>query len=411
MVHDLTTESTATLTPEQLAQAFEAFERASATMTVHYERLQQRVADLNLELESKNRELSHSLSEREAMNRYLESLLENLTNGVIALTGDGRIATINRAAEEMLHTDRQSMIDRFIGEIVPALADCLRPLDGGAVDFDRVSEVVIEPADPTADGACVLEVQVRPTPNLMDQRDGHLLIMRDVTELRRLARAANLCNRLTAMGEMAMNVAHEVRNPLGSIELFASALRQELCDDTEQQRLVDYISQGVRSIDNIVNNILMFARQIDPSLENVNPAALLDDVLTYGRLHMAQKEIVLCRRDNADRACCLADGELLKQVFLNLLLNAVQAMDTGGTLTLESRATADQVIFLIGDDGPGMAPQTLSRIFDPFFTTRRRGTGLGLTICHNIIQAHQGCIDVRSAPGEGTVFTIQIPRA
>lgn len=396
-----------TLTPSQLQEAFEAFERASATMTTHYERLQQQVADLNVELESKNQELSRSLAQTEAFGRYLESLLENLTNGVIAVNTAGKITTINQAAEQMLGRTRDELLNQAVSEALPEFAPWA---DHTEAAVDQPTEVTLNEPDEHEETR-VIELQARTAANPADQQPVRLLIMRDVTDLKRLERAANLCNRLTAMGEMAMSVAHEVRNPLGSIELFASALRQELEGRAEQQRLADFISQGVRSIDNIVNNILMFARQMDPSLENVEPKELLNDCLAYARLHMDQKEIELRRSDKAGNALCLGDRELLKQVFLNLFLNATQAMESGGTLILETRATRKYVRFVIEDNGPGIPEQSLSKIFDPFFTTKRRGTGLGLTICHNIIQAHEGDIEVESETGRGTRFTITIPRA
>lgn len=398
------------LTPAQLQEAFEKFEQASAIMTTHYERLQQEVADLNVELETKNRELSKSLAQTEAFGLYLESLLDNLTNGVLAVDAAGRIATLNHAAETMLGQSRERLLRQPIETALPPLAPYGVMNDDGSGGEDETAEVSFEsPADP--EEIRVIEVQARSAPNPSDQKPVRLIVMRDVTDLRRLQRAANLCNRLTAMGEMAMNVAHEVRNPLGSIELFASALRQEVDGDEEKRRLVDFISQGVRSIDNIVNNILMFARQMDPSLESVEPGALLDEVLAYAQLHMEQKDIELKRTDRAGKALCLGDVELLKQVFLNLFLNATQAMEPGGTLKLRTSASARMVKFVVEDNGPGMPPTTLSKIFDPFFTTRRRGTGLGLTICHNIIQAHEGAIDVESEVGQGTKFIISIPRA
>lgn len=393
-----------------LTEAFQAFERASATMTRHYEALQRRVEDLNLELEEKNEELRRTLAEREAFSRYLESLLESLTNGVVAITADGRIATVNRAAEEMLGDRRERLIGARFADVLPALAGEAAMNENGGESGDAAMEVIVEPRGGAGE-AKTLEAQIRPTTDLPGRKGGRLLIMRDATELRRLERAANLRNRLTAMGEMAMNVAHEVRNPLGSIELFASALRQELAEDSETQRLVDFISQGVRSIDNIVGNILMFARQMAPSLESVEPAALLDDVLVYARFHMEQKEITLERRDRVNGARCLGDVELLKQVFLNLFLNATQAMDTGGRLRLETVAEARHVAFVVEDNGRGIPPEALPKIFDPFYTTKRRGTGLGLTICHNIIQAHEGSIEVESEAGVGTCFIIRIPRA
>lgn len=394
----------------QLSEAFESFERASEVMTRQYEALQRHVAALNLELDEKNRELSASLAERESLTLYQQSLLESLSDGVVAVDAAGVVTTVNGAAERMIGAKRETLMGRPIEDAFAPLARTQAVEDGVArwdgdvrqetVEFedaggrDRAFEVRFHPAAPPSGG----------------QRYG-LIVMRDVTELRRLERAANLRNRLTAMGEMAMNVAHEVRNPLGSIELFVSALRQDVGDAPDSQRLIDYISQGVRSIDNIVGNILMFARPIAPSLESVIPGELMDDVLRYARFHIEQKELRLDRSDRTEGARCLGDVELLKQVFLNLLLNATQAVETGARVAFTASGARRHVVFTVEDDGPGMDADTRARVFDPFYTTKRRGTGLGLTICHNIVQAHQGAIDCESEQGKGTRFTVRIPRA
>jgi PAS domain S-box-containing protein len=410
MIEQAVMVSESRLSPGQLAEAFAAFENASETMTRHYEALQRRVDSLNLELEAKNEELRRGLAEREAFGEYQESLLDSLTDGVVAVTSQGAITTINRAAEEMLGRSRDDVAGALLEEAIPVLGRCEAVRAGVERGAAGPEGETVEFQD--ADGEDrIFELQFRHASPRPDEAPHGLIVMRDVTEIRRLQRAANLKNRLTAMGEMAMNVAHEVRNPLGSIELFASALRQETEGEPEATRLIDFISQGVRSIDNIVGNILMFARQLAPSLEPVDPGEMLDDVLTYARFHMEQKEIALLRDDGAGDARCLGDCELLKQVFLNLLLNATQAMEVGGALTLETFATGRQVVFIVEDTGAGISPDMLSKVFDPFFTTRRRGTGLGLSICHNIIQAHEGTIEVESEAGVGTRFTIRVPKA
>jgi len=224
--------------------------------------------------------------------------------------------------------------------------------------------------------------------------------------------------RLAAMGEMAAKIAHEIRNPLGSIELFATSLQAALEGQPELMLLAERISSGVKSIDAIISNLLLFIRPSQAiQLERFDIYEVLDDALFFMK-HIADKENSIdIKTTYSHRPLFIkGDPELMKQVCLNIILNAVQCMPEGGRLGItticqirnpDEERTWMEIRF--SDSGMGIEPGQILKIFDPFFTTKERGTGLGLSIVHSIVEMHGGTIDVDSVPGKGTDFCIGLP--
>jgi signal transduction histidine kinase len=236
------------------------------------------------------------------------------------------------------------------------------------------------------------------------------------------------------MGEMAANMAHEIRNPLGSIELFAALVRKGMPEGDEKVPLLGHIFSAVASMNHILSNVLEYSKPRAVSLQPMDLHGLLEELAGFFRFMAQQNGVALVLSLDAPRARIRADRELLKQVFHNLLLNGVQALPDGGTLTLGTRARKivnpqqidrfgaavrqpngksvlelDAVEVTVRDTGVGMTPEVQARIFDPFYTTKARCTGLGLAIVHTLLEAHRGTIDVQSAPGKGTTFTLAFP--
>jgi signal transduction histidine kinase len=224
--------------------------------------------------------------------------------------------------------------------------------------------------------------------------------------------------RLAAMGEMAAKIAHDIRNPLGCIELFANSLQAALEEQPDLRVLADRISSSVKSIDAIITNLLLFVGPGDtPRFDCFDIYTVLDDTLFFME-HMANQENSIHIEVSYTRRPLFIEGdlELMKQVCLNIILNAVQSMPDGGTLRIKTSRQAgphgkapEWMALSIADSGKGIAPEQIPRIFDPFYTTKARGTGLGLSIVHNIVEKHGGTIDVDSAPGRGTEFRILLP--
>jgi signal transduction histidine kinase len=235
--------------------------------------------------------------------------------------------------------------------------------------------------------------------------------------MKKLEEQTNLTGRLAAMGEMAVKIAHEIRNPLGSIELFATALRKDLENFGNLKAVAEHISSGVRSINNIISNLLLFIRpQQKAAFQVIDIHDFLKDSLFFSsHLIEANDSIDIITSYSSEPLQVLGDSELLKQMCLNIILNAIQAMPNGGRLTISTRkATGDQkdpnlVEIRFADTGMGIPRKDMVRIFDPFFTTKKRGTGLGLAIVHNIIKLHEGMIDISRSEDGGVVCTVALP--
>ncbi|MBI3600603.1 MAG: hypothetical protein HY097_08175 [Nitrospinae bacterium] len=232
--------------------------------------------------------------------------------------------------------------------------------------------------------------------------------------MKRQKEQAERNSRLTAMGEMAARIAHEIRNPLGSIELFASILQREIADEN-QKRLVNHISSGVKNLNHVISNLLTFTRQPKPVFKEIDLHKFLDNLLQFGEFLMDKNNIRLEREYYPSLLSALGDEELLKQVFLNIIRNSVQAMPEGGVLKVKTgvgkKGRNDKYVEVkVSDTGAGIAKDNLDKIFNPFFTTRDKGTGLGLAIVHTIIESHNGIIEVESDVGKGTTFTILLPK-
>jgi signal transduction histidine kinase len=244
---------------------------------------------------------------------------------------------------------------------------------------------------------------------------GTIFILRDITRIEKLEEMAKRTEKLAAMGDMAANIAHEIRNPLGSIELFASLLMKDMKNEKYQGRL-SHIITSVKSMDNKISNLLLFTTQRNPVMRSINIHDVVREVLQFSETVIKQESITLSVRYADVEPSIRGDAEMLKQVFLNILLNSIQAMTDGGCLSIETSVSHNHeggsngnVEVRVSDTGIGIPKDNLKKIFDPFFSTRERGSGLGLAIVHNIIHTHGGAIDVESREKEGTVFSIMFP--
>ncbi len=232
-------------------------------------------------------------------------------------------------------------------------------------------------------------------------------------ELAEKNRAMERHRRLAAMGEMAAKIAHEIRNPLGSVSIFSKLLERELSSEPSKRKLAEHISKGVKTLDNLLSNMLLFASSPSASRRTIDIKEVIEDSILLARV--SAKSGVSVTTDY--RGCTLMSGDeaLLRQLFANLLLNAHDAVEVGGSISIRtavSEASEDASKYLeieVTDTGCGIQAEHIDRVFDPFFSMRERGTGLGLAIVASVVTAHNGKIDAASTPGEGTVFSIRLP--
>jgi len=264
----------------------------------------------------------------------------------------------------------------------------------------------------------LLEGQVRQLKDELEIKNQAL--KESAIEQERLREQAERNDRLAAVGEMAARMAHELRNPLGSIELFVSLLKKGLADDSEKTRWIEHIKTGIDGMDYAISNLLYFTGKPRTNFKTIDLKKVIEEASRFAIHLLQQKEIRCIHSIDTLTQTIIGDEDLLRQVFLNLILNAVDALPPKGTLKIEAEEVIGMhrcheeglpgVIIKFSDNGCGIPKESLSKIFDPFYTTKNKGSGLGLAIVHNAIVAHNGIIDVESGADGGTCFTVRLPK-
>ncbi|HMK49938.1 MAG TPA: ATP-binding protein [Thermodesulfovibrionales bacterium] len=374
---------------EQLSEAFRNFSTASKSLELYYEKLQEKVRYLTAELERKNTQLADALDEAERNREYLNAILYSLEEAIIVVDSEERITMINRSAESLLGIDLLAVMGRKYEDMHLSItgSDSDTTLTVGGVPHSVIlsRSHVVHP-----DG------QIR----------GSVILIKDITRLRELEHQHERNQRLVAMGEMSAQIVHEIRNPLCSIALFASMLEQDL-RDPGQKDLAHGISEGIGSLNGILKNMLFFARPNKPLMKTVNLRNVMEDSLKLFA-PLARSRNISIEHSLSDSSI-KGDAELLKQVFANIIVNAIQAMPDGGRLSVETGKKDKHYVVDIGDTGEGIEQKFMESIFNPFFSTKDKGTGLGLAIASMIMQRHDGYIRVTSREGEGSVFSLGFP--
>ncbi|MEM2547160.1 MAG: ATP-binding protein, partial [Candidatus Bathyarchaeia archaeon] len=213
--------------------------------------------------------------------------------------------------------------------------------------------------------------------------------------------------RLAVIGELASMVGHDLRNPLTSMYAAAYYIKKRLAQeqDAKLREMIEIIERNIAYSNKIINDLLDFSRDVKLELTETSPKALIEQALSLVKVPKNIQVIVQVKGSLTMKV----DVEKLKRAFINLIKNAVEAMPNGGTLTIKSRKVGDKVLFTFSDTGIGMSKEVLNKLCTPLFTTKAKGMGLGLAICKRFVEAHGGSINVRSALGEGTIFTVKIP--
>ncbi len=401
---------------ELLSRAFRAFDASVKKLRAYQAKLENRVEELKTELDQKNRELTN--------------VLQSLSNGLIVTDLDGVVGTFNRAAAAITGIQKEHAVGQPINRLLrfSVLPD---PLDDGAVetvgaDYRRTFDFTNINGERR-----ILSSSTTIMESEENERQGIIINLNDITTLKRLEEEAERKNRLTAMGEIAMQVAHEIRNPLGSIELFVSMMKKDFTVESNEMELMRHVSSAVQSINHIISNLLEYTRPKPIVPDNTDISLLLAEFVEFSRFFAAQQNIEIDFEPVEETYRIKGNDQLIKQVFHNLFINACQAMPEGGVLKIEMRNVeeSDPVVLeqlknnfvcekksvpLVKirfiDSGEGIAEEIKKKIFDPFFTTREQGTGLGMSIVHKTMRAHGGTILVQSEEGKGTGITLLFPR-
>jgi signal transduction histidine kinase len=401
-------------TPELLREAFDVFSKASSQLEQSYNELKERADRLAKELAITNAELQKQLAEKEQISNFLENILLSIPSGIIVFSETGEIAMSNGVARNIFGDqllEEGAAIDDVIAHkpLLEFVRSCAA--DASGKTFSREFELVGSASGKPG----VINIGCAPVVNKEGTRVASLLVAQDVSRIKELEDQAMRTNRLAAMGEMAAQLAHEIRNPLGSIEIFASLLGRDL-RGTDNQKLADNIVVGVKSLNAVVTNMLTFTRSINVNPEPLEVNELVDETIGFLEHVLTMESIELEMKLDDETGRAELDPELMKQVLLNLAQNAVFAMESASEpqLTVTTGRSDHEdgrrgVEISITDNGCGMPEQELKKIFDPFYSTRKGGTGLGLSVVSQIVEKHHGVIVPESVPGEGTTMRLWLP--
>lgn len=361
------------------------------------------------------REQAARAAELAELKEFNESIIESINVGILAITPDGRITTCNSALEELLGLPRSRAIGQPIDAVLdPELVRALRQVvghEGWVVDEARTLYkfrlVLGEDRD------LVLNISLTPFVTPQGQNVGSLLVLEDLTHRVRLEEQLQQREKLSSIGLLAAGVAHEVNTPLAGIASYTQMLLRQFPPSDPRRTLLEKIQTQAMRASNIVTNLLNFARVERTDLAELDLHQVLDDTLQLIEPQLRTSGIVVVKEYAPELPAILGNFTKLQQVFMNLILNARDAMPDGGQLTLRTDARDAVVQVDVIDTGVGIPPEHLSKIYDPFFTTKEigRGTGLGLALTYGIVQEHAGRISVESKVGCGTRFTLTFPAA
>jgi len=394
-----------------LARAFKSFTEAAGSLERTYGQLHGQVAHLRQELEVTNRNLTVSLEENHRMRERLRRILEGLPCGVLVIEGGARISAVNPEAVRLLGGSFES-VDALPAALAAALESARQTGE------ERELELTVSSASDHEGAACGttsgprFPVWVAIRHAWLERKAdsaSSVFIVRDVSAAKRLERVCENLRRQQALVEMSALLAHEIRNPLGSLELFAGLLAESSLEG-ESRRWIEHVQAGLRTLSSTVNNVLDLHNEPPPERARIDAGDLL--AWAYDFLmplaHQARVEIQVI--NGLAGVAIHADRHLLEQVLLNLALNAFRFMPGGGWLAIRGvdRGPAG-VEIEVRDTGPGIPADDLPRIFEPGFSTRPGSSGLGLAVCRRILEQHGGTITVESRAGYGASFHLKLP--
>jgi two-component system, NtrC family, sensor histidine kinase PilS len=331
-----------------------------------------------------------------------ENIIQSVSSGLITTGLDGRITLVNSAAQKLLERPASQLLGQ---PVAPLFLDSLPTPEARAhaeVRFD------------TGGTSFRKTVRVRVAALSVPDRGalGYVYALDDLTEIRRLEREVRIQDRLAAVGRLAAAIAHEIRNPLTSIAGSVSMLSSTAEMSEEHRHLLDIVTRESQRLNGIITDFLAYSRVKQYRLEKTDLVHLLEDTLTLMRNRMTAENtgIVIENRSTVSQAWAVADGDRIKQVFWNITENAVRAMPNGGTLKATVEKVGDDWQISFADTGSGMTVQQSEKIFEPFQSSFEGGTGLGLAVVYQIMQAHEGKVWARSRPGQGTTFILRLRR-
>lgn len=343
-----------------------------------------------------------------------QNILEGAPNGILTIDKNKNLRMINLRAEEILKVKRRDVLDRNVsvflhGKIMEMLDHTMDD------DKDYLYEEI---AKTVRDGSVRIygatsAVLHGPQGNMT----GAIITIQDLTEIKKTESMLRRTESLSSLGQMSASIAHEIRNPLASINFNAQLLSKKISGDPHIRQILDDTLEGINRIKNVMQRTLDYTKELNTSLRYGRIDHVLADAVDLVSQKLKDRRIVLDVKFSGDVPPLLFDAHQIQQVFVNLLLNAAEAMPGGGAIAIRGKMKESAehgnagggFLITIRDSGVGIAQEDIKRIFDPFFTTKEQGTGLGLSIVHKILEQHRATIDVKSLEKRGTIFYMHFP--
>ena len=360
--------------------------------------------------------IEHLMRELEDVKNFTESVIQSIGSGIIITEMNDTITYINRAGERMLGFSKEELIGKpfnifSLKEKQSAIPSFLNNPD----DLDTRKEGWMKKKDHT-------EFPVGFTINnhlsIRGERIGKIVVFRDLTNVYKIQEEILRMDRLVSLGKLASGIAHELRNPLAGIKTTAQALGEEMSGDDSRREYLNRITKEIDRLNDLLKTFFSFAKPQKLNLIHCEIKDIINEIIPFLIKEIADKGIRFIETYHPQLPKIKVDKTQMHQVFLNLFLNAIQAMPNGGELKIEASPiyliSSDGfknnfIKVVISDSGRGIPPHIVQKIFDPFFTTKPKGIGLGLSITYQIIKKHGGTIKVESQWEQGTSFIVNLP--
>ena len=334
---------------------------------------------------------------------FTGNILENMRDAVVTVDGENRITLFNRQAEELFAVEAKKVTGKRLEELSETGTKCLLPIFAAG---EKELALECSPGQPR-----VVSLSHSYTQKSDGSRESHTVVIKDLTEARRMEREIQRKDKLTAMGGLASGVAHEVRNPLNAISMIAQRFEREFVPRSgvkEYRALTRVLKKEASRVNGIVQQFLTFARPPKVLLNEVSAEQLVAHISTLFGAQAKARGVRFISQSQIE-GVVRVDTDQMTQALLNVLQNALDATPKGGKISLRVTRKRSSTVFEIADNGIGIPADRIERIFDLYFTTKPQGTGMGLAITQQIVMQHHGMIDVESEPNRGTTFSISIP--
>ncbi|MDP2278755.1 MAG: ATP-binding protein, partial [Nitrospirota bacterium] len=352
---------------------------------------------LSSRLEKTTIALEQTDSNLKELSLFNKELIESIPSGIFTTDIGGSILIFNKAAEDITGITRENAQGRRIAEVLPFI--------GSISEIDRIENTIIHHRE----GERVIGLRVSSLKGIAGELTGFIGVFQDITMLKKMESDIKHKEKWAAIGELSANIAHEIRNPLASLKGAIEMLREDRVAKEQKERLTEIALKEMERLNEVITDFLMYSTPRAAEFSAFDLNFMLDDTLELLKNTASARNGISITKNFDGPLFVNADRQKMHQVFLNLGMNALEAMPDGGELSVSAMHTGSSFEVVFKDTGIGIRHKNLEKIFYPFFTTKDEGTGLGLAIAYRIIEEHKGKIDVISNPGEGAVFKVIIP--